>query len=294
MVYTTMDKYGDVLHTKYGGKLDLGGCRTGSGTWWPDFGTTCRDFSPGGINHPTEFVFQNAVVGKCGERASSEPATKPKVAQPMRRQEEEKPTQFRHPQPEREALMKSTMIMPYKSGGRRKCAEGSNWKSSLSSGAEGMSHGGRYPIFAKGPLLENPDWYQKHPLKRHEDHHTIHSSLAAEGMPAGGATGTSAFATLVRSPKSAADLGMRDAKTIVREKSSNEVIDLHKSFKASANRLPVNMSMKSIKSEPSLLSIGSEADATPHWVATRTLATRDYSAAGHGGTGTIKRLYQGS
>jgi len=295
MVYTTIDRYGDVLHTKYGGKLDLGGCRTGSGTWWPDFGTTVRDFSPGGINHPTEFVFQNAIVSKL-TRASSEPQKpKPHMAQPFRKShfdiEDEKPTQFRHPQPATEALWSSTMVMPYKSGGRRKCAEASNWKSSLSSGAEGMTHGGRYPIWAKGPLLEDPDSWQRHPLKRHEPERSIHKSLHTENMPAGSASGNNALSILVRSPKSATDLGIRDSHKIRREMTS-EAIGGSQSLKASVNRLPVNMSMQT---RASMKSIGSteESVLVPTWVAPHTMGTRDYSAAGHGGTTSTKRLFQG-
>lgn len=297
MVYTTIDKHGDVLHTKYGGQPNLGGCRTGCGTWWPDFGPTVRDFSPGGINHPTEFVFQREVAS-CVQRANSEPKKpKPPMAQPFRKShfdiEDEKPAQFRHPQPQREALMKSVGNMPYKSGGRRKCAEASNWKSCLSSGAEGMTHGGRYPIWAKGPLLEDPDSWQRHPLVRHEKEIGIHASFKAENMPAGSATGTNTLATLVLSPKSAGDLGLRDSTKLRRDMTSTDAIDATSSFRASVNRLPVNMSGKTRRSS-SLMSLGSEAASDmPNWVAPQTMATRDYTAAGHGGTGSTRRLYQG-
>merc|ERR1719378_305920 len=98
-----------------------------------------------------------------------------------------------------ESLYKSVNIMPYKPGGRRKCGEASNWKAALSSGAEGFRHGGRMPIWCKGPLLDNPDFHQKHPLKRDEDMPNISASCVQEKLAAGGATGTSPVDNLLLS-----------------------------------------------------------------------------------------------
>jgi len=323
MVYSTLNKYGEPSHTRYGGQADLGGCRTGCGTWWPDFGPTIRDFSPGGKNHPTEHVFNNCVVPFT--RAVSSPDLKTVrrdpltfEAMPMKRVAETF-EQFRHPQPSTEALWSSTDIMPYKNAGRRKCGETSNWRAALSSGAEGCKHGGRMPVFCKGPLLDNPDFHQLHPLRRTMDMPSIQKSCLKEQLAAGGATGTSPVDGLLRSSASPASLKLKDANHHLSEMTCNasrhisqsmsfkhasvrlngldEDFHTESSFRALPNSpttrqgLPTNppstlalkddnsQSMVSFQKHVELMAAAPEK-ALPNWVATRTVATRHADAAG--------------
>jgi len=301
-VYSTLDKYGDPKHTLYGGKLKLGGCQTGAGTWWPDYCQATRDFSPGGINHPTEFVFLSEVVPFThAQRAKSMPAERQVNLPP------EKPQQFRHPQPSREALWKSTNIMPYKPGGRRKCAEASNWKAALASGKE---NGGRTPIWCKGPLLDNPDFHQKHPLRRGEEMPSIHQTCVKEALAAGGATGTNPVDALLLSSKTSKALGMRDSEAIRADMTMNKSRSLSHSmtFKSVKDRLNGHEeSFRSFRFSPSAStgklqlqdgSIDSIASADagsdeklPNWIATSTVASRDPGAAGGQSSATsIRRI----
>jgi len=308
MVYSTIDRFGDPIHTLYGGQPNLGGCRTGCGTWWPDFGPTVRDFSPGGIHHPTEHVFSHEVIPFT--RSQSMPGgldQQEQVAKPMRGREAA-PQQFRHPQPSTEALWKSTDVMPSKPGGRRKCGEASNWRAALSSGAEGMKHGGRMPIFCKGPLLDNPDFYQLHNLKRDEATVSISNACVKEQLAAGGATGTSPVDGLIRSTKSTKGLGLRDAERIRTDMTIDGSRHLSHSmtFKHAATRLGGEPSLRSsplalkdnsrsMVSFATMDSMSSDASAAadqqlPNWVASRTVATRDFNAAGgQAGPTSIRR-----
>lgn len=312
VVYSTLNKFGDPKHTLYGGKLDLGGCRTGAGTWWPDYGPTVRDFSPGGINHPTEFVFQNEVVPYThSQRCKSMPAM-PKPEAVLQKQE--KLRQFRHEDPAKEALWKSVDVMPYKSAGRRKCGEASNWKAALSTGREGFRHGGRMPIWCKGPLLENPDFHQLHPLKREEDVVNIHTTCTKEGLRAGGTTGTSHVDALLLTNKTSQALGLKDSEAMVNEMTVNlgKTMSHSKTFKAGKRRLNGDVetfkTLTTSKSSPSAYrtnaqvdkgsmvsfraSLASEGDEIlPSWVASSHIASRDPGAAGGQATATsIRRI----
>jgi len=308
VVYSTQDRFGDPIHSAYGGKLDLGGCRAGAGTWWPDFGPTCRDFSPGGVNHPTEFVFQSEVEPFTrAQRALSQPEL-------LKRPEKEPPEQqFRHPAPATEALWKSVDVMPYKKAGRRKCGEDGNWRAALSSGAEGYRHGGRMPIWCKGPLLENPDYYQLHPLKREETAVNIHTTCVKEQLRAGAATGTCPVDALLLSTKTCKSLGLRDSETIRTQmtvnnhkdvphsqtfKAANTRLNGHaesfqKSFRASPAASQASLRQKpEVSFEDSVSSVCSEPEAKlPNWIATRTVASRDPGAAGgQSGIASMRRI----
>jgi len=320
MVYSTLDRHLDPIHTLYGGKLDMGGCRTGAGTWWPDFGTTVRDFSPGGISHPTEHVFEHEVVPFTRSQSVPE-VIKMSNEDRMRSVQNAPPIgaeelkQFRHPQPEREALWKSTNNMPSKPGGRRKCGEASNWKSALSSGAEGFKHGGRMPIFCRGPLLDNPEQYQIHNQKKGVDMPNIHSSCAKELLAAGSATGTSPVDHLVRSTKTNKNMGFRDCEAIRDEmtihhheksshsmtfKSANDRLNGHaesfRNFSPAAAR--AQKSIKDASGSRSMVSFAAPADSSsaadaplPNWVASRTIATREKTAAGgQSGPTALRRI----
>lgn len=295
------------MHTKYGGKLNCGGCRTGSGTWWPDFGPSVRDFSPSGKMHPTEHVFAHEVLPfSAAQRAQSEGAL-PRPEKPA------PPQQFRHPCPATEALWKSVDVMPYKTAGRRKCGEASNWRAALSTGREGYRHGGRTPIWCKGPLLDNPDFHQLHPLKRHEDPVNLSTACVKEKAAAGTCTGTCPVDALVRSnhlqPK---DMGMKDSATLIAEKTSATHKDASHSmtFKSANDRLtgkvesftqsfrvsPASQGAnRSVSFSDSVTSVGSAKaeDKLPNWIAPRTIATRDPGAAGgQSGIASIKRVPQ--
>lgn len=317
LVYSTLDRFGDPKHTLYGGKLDMGGCRTGAGTWWPDFGPTTRDFSPGGINHPTSFVFASEVEPFTqATRSQSEPRLLPP-------KEPAFPQQFRHPRPATEALMKSVDVMPYKTAGRRKCGEASNWRAALSSGCEGRTHGGRTPIFCKGPLLDNPDFHQLHPLKRDEATVNISNACVAEKLAAGTATGTCPVDALLLSSKTTKSLGLRDCDTIRSEMTVNRHANTPHSqtFKAASTRLNGNAESfqksfrgmpksfeanvrsmpelgdgspsRSVTFDASVSSVCSDAgaDKLPNWIATRTVASRDAGAAGgQAGPTSIRRI----
>lgn len=315
-VYSTFDRFGDPIHSRYGGQPNMGDCRTGAGTWWPDFGPTVRDFSPGGVNHPTEFVFEHEVLPFTAafNRTQSEPVLK-----------EPPPVQFRHPAPATEALWKSTDVMPYKSAGRRKCGESQNWRAAMSSGAEGCRHGGRMPIFCKGPLLDNPDFHQLHPLKRDEEMATIHRSCVKEQLAAGAATGTSPVDGLLLSSKTSQSLGMRDSETLRRELTINRHKDVPHSatFSNASRRLTGNAEsfqqnarssltfsptavqamVRSPQSQVSPKSVQFDADSAssmcsdafeekmPNWIARQTVASRDPGAAGgQAGPTSIRRI----
>jgi len=318
-----LDRHGDMKHTLYGGKAQLGGCMSGCGTWWPDYGPVTRDFSPGGINHPTEHVFEHEVMPFTeAQKSQSDPSLiKPREVRLQEQAEKraEVLTQFRHPQPEREALWASTLIMPAKRGGRRKCSEASNWKAALSTGKEGYKHGGRMPIFAKGFFLDNPDQHQKHPLKRGEPDVNIHQSCVQEQLCAGAATGTSPIDSLVRSSKTSKALGLRDSEQIIAEKTINSSQVSHsQTFKHAATRLNGNAesfhseSFRSFRASPtsskaicdapkvgsvtfaeSVTSVASsgEEPKLPNWIAPRTVATRDPNAAGgQAGATALRRI----
>lgn len=289
MVYSTLDRFGDPKHTLYGGKTSLGGCQSGAGTWWPDYHPTQRDFSAAGKNHPTECVFQNEVIPYTNAlRSQSSPDLIRRGSKNRAVQEaHERPIQFRHPIPAREALYKSVNNMPSKPGGRRKCAEASNWKAALSTGREGYKHGGRMPIWCKGPFLEDPDFHQLHPLKRDEDTHTISTTCRKEQMAAGAATGTCPVDALLLTSKTSQALGMKDSQAIRAEMTFNAAKDLSHSrtFKAASMRLngeasPASASrmVSSVTSLSSDAAIGEER--LPNWVATQTIASRDPQAAG--------------
>lgn len=108
-----MDKFGDVKHTYAPAK----GNSYVKNSWWPDFGPQSMDFSDQPGLHPTNTIFENIIVKR------SKPPEE-KVANPRRGptgailgRGHHKDTQFRRV-PQTEALWSSTMLMPYKSGGK--------------------------------------------------------------------------------------------------------------------------------------------------------------------------------
>lgn len=295
-VYSTLDKYGEPKHTKYGGKLELGGCRTGAGTWWPDYCASTRDFCAAGKNHPTECVFQNEVIPHSHAYRMQEQRAKSMPAEKLVRLPPEKHQQFRHPQPSTEALWKSVEPIRVKTGGRRKCGEESNWRAALSSGRE---IGGRMPIWCKGPLLDNPDFHQIHALRRGEEMPNIHESCVKEQLAAGAATGTNPVDALLLSTKTSKGLGMRDSEAIRTDMTMNKSQSLTHSmtFKTAKDRLNGHEeSFKSFRFSPgaskstlqlqdgsvaSIPTAGAQCDEQlPTWIASSTIATRDPAAAG--------------
>eukprot|EP00435_Cladocopium_sp_Y103_P044945 s1385_g12.t2 len=105
MSYTTMDRYGDVKHIYAPQKAN----QYVKGIWWPDYGPMTIDFCDQNKMHPTNTIFENQIAKKT-------PARRDLVANPMGPATQTMP-QFRR-QPPTEALWSSTIIQPYKSGGR--------------------------------------------------------------------------------------------------------------------------------------------------------------------------------
>ncbi|CAJ1368961.1 unnamed protein product [Effrenium voratum] len=105
MSYSTMDKFGDMKHIYAPPRSDA----FVRGIWWPDYGPMTVEFSNQAKMHPTNTIFENQI-------AKPVKAKRDLMARPMGRPEPPMP-QFRR-QPPTEALWSSTIIQPYKSGGR--------------------------------------------------------------------------------------------------------------------------------------------------------------------------------
>lgn len=108
MSYTTMDRYGDVKHIY----APQAANQYVKGIWWPDYGPTTIDFCDQNKMHPTNTIFENQI-------AKEAPLKRDLVARPMGPSHAQTMPQFRR-QPPTEALWSSTIIQPYKSGGRAK------------------------------------------------------------------------------------------------------------------------------------------------------------------------------
>lgn len=283
--YATYNKFGDMTIScpqSLGADTiakQMGPRPSGCGTWWPDFGPTRRDFSYQDRIHPTQPIFERAFGLHSGPMTGVD--GKP-IAEPMRGggSSPSQLKQFRHPKPQTEALWSSTVIMPYKSGGRRKCGEDSNWKCALSAGA-------KMPIFAKGPLLNDPDRHQLHPFSSGEEKVNIEKSCSAEQLRAGGTSSTSPVEALLRTNKTEASLGIRTTQKMRQEMTfdaSKSVNRLHTSTLGGTIRAG-NVKFDDTRSEVSSVSaasaVPSRQEKLPYWVAGRTIATRDADAAGH-------------
>lgn len=107
MSYTTMDKFGDVKHIYAPPKAN----QFVKGIWWPDYGPMTIDFCDQTKMHPTNNIFTNQIEKKAARKRDL-------LAEPMGHGQTPMP-QFRR-QPPTEALWSSTIIQPYKSGGKPK------------------------------------------------------------------------------------------------------------------------------------------------------------------------------
>lgn len=156
MSYTTMDRFGDASHTYAPGKS------TGytPGVWWPDYGPSTTDYNYQAKMHPTNTIFENLFEKfRAGASGGSTPV---QVFRPgghasvrLPAGQEIATPQFRRPVPSCEALFASTIIQPYKSGGRaRSIKEGSWYKTAAeldcADGAQPPSTGPR-PLFSRSP-----------------------------------------------------------------------------------------------------------------------------------------------
>lgn len=277
--YSTLNRFGEmkIISPPHLGehtiRNQMGPRPSGCGTWWPDFGPTARDFNDGGKNHPTNTVFERAFklpkgTGGCQHVYHTG----------FGRSDGSSLQQFRHPQPQTEALWSSTLIMPYKSGGRRKCGEDANWKCSLSAGA-------RMPMFAKGPLLDEPDRHQVHPLNSGEEVN-IHKSCKLENVAAGGTSSTAPLNALLLQNRSAPSLGLRDSQTMRRDMSFNAASSVNRLANSTlGGTIKVGtVKIDDARSEASSSCCPpSRSEKLPYWVASRTVASRDMDAAGHAG-----------
>mmetsp|Transcript_79623 Transcript_79623/g.247937 ORF Transcript_79623/g.247937 Transcript_79623/m.247937 type:complete len:259 (+) Transcript_79623:64-840(+) len=120
MSYTTTSRYGEVRHVYAAGKAK----GFVQGAWWPDFGPMSYDYSYQENMHPTNTVFKN-VIEKPSRKADPEAVMADRMTpgacasgSPSISSAASPPNQFRRPLPATEALYSSTIIQPYKSGGR--------------------------------------------------------------------------------------------------------------------------------------------------------------------------------
>lgn len=106
MSYTVMNKNLDMFHTYVPSKTEA----YVPGIWWPDHGNNCPNLA---IMNPTNTMFKNAF-----EKGKAQSSTGPQLMQDASLRDVAPLQQIRHPMPATEALYKSTIIQPYKSGGR--------------------------------------------------------------------------------------------------------------------------------------------------------------------------------
>lgn len=126
MSYGVRDRFGG-LNVDYDHRRCVADNRfSGCGTWWPDFGPRRTDFNDAGTCHPTSTIFENVIEKPAKQRAAALAGAEGSLRQfrhPGTTDEDfekyrEQRRQFRNPDPARDALWKSTIIQPYKSGGR--------------------------------------------------------------------------------------------------------------------------------------------------------------------------------
>eukprot|EP00929_Paragymnodinium_shiwhaense_P035325 TRINITY_DN19083_c0_g1_i1.p1 TRINITY_DN19083_c0_g1~~TRINITY_DN19083_c0_g1_i1.p1 ORF type:complete len:295 (+),score=44.99 TRINITY_DN19083_c0_g1_i1:145-1029(+) len=268
IAYHTIDRYGGVAHTStyMGRHAPATGNSVSAGTWWPDFGPTTNEFSYLYRSHPTETVFDNCVKPFANQqKALMERSFKgqmsPHSSEYSGSATASSPQQFRHPNPQTEALMSSTIVYPYKKGGRRKVDDPNHWKASCAVK--------RRPVYFKGPLLDDVDRLQIHPLNRAEhggsEFQNIHKSCSAAELAAGTPTGTCPVEALTR--------------TISMPAFDERTSTLGGSLKTLpagtvANTIGFTMKRPVPQNTTDQAKLGS-------WLAKRTIATRDVDAAGH-------------
>lgn len=209
MSYTTLNRLCEPRHIYAPPKAD----RFVSGMWYPDYGPNGYEFSEQHNMHPTNTIFRNAFTipkerQDLAAKGIEAGEVSPQRSTPRGRPDQELPQQFRH-NLTTEALYKSTIIQPYKSGGR------------ASTGKE--RHNYQWGATLTAPTLEKE--------------HQSFTSTMARSLSSPAAAGTMPT-SLVR---------LRDG-------------SLGASFRA-AGGAPV-----------------------PEWVATSTMGTRPFDAAGHGGS----------
>lgn len=126
MSYALFDRFGGI-NVGYDHKRCVNENRfSGCGSWWPDFGPKRTDFNDAAGNHPTSTIFENIIEKPARQRAAARAGAEQSLRQFRHpgtsdadfEQYREQRRQFRQPDPAREALWKSTIIQPYKSGGR--------------------------------------------------------------------------------------------------------------------------------------------------------------------------------
>lgn len=269
IAYNTLGKYGEVgISYNARARPLVTSNRDGSGTWWPDFGPTTRDFSFLRRSHPTDTVFENQVQAFTQQHRREGQERRPDGSESGGSAYAEQPQQFRHPAPQREALYSSTIILPYKKGGRRKCGDDNHWKGVLGGGS------GKYPIWCKGQLLDDPDRHQVHPLAKSTGQN-IAATCSAANLAAGTPTGTIPRENLERTvscPSLAAAsctlLSPAVGSTLGQLPGVMGGTDVNKSL-----RDPVRKTM----------AVPGGGEKHPTWLAKRTIATRDFDAAGHAG-----------
>lgn len=99
MSYSTLDRYGG-LSTTYAYARGGGGAAVGTGSkgmWWPDYGPTTKDFSQQRRSHPAESIFEGIMEPRHWDANREKKEVPPSPES----------TQFRHPVPAREAMLKA-------------------------------------------------------------------------------------------------------------------------------------------------------------------------------------------
>eukprot|EP00928_Gymnodinium_smaydae_P081453 TRINITY_DN64974_c0_g1_i1.p1 TRINITY_DN64974_c0_g1~~TRINITY_DN64974_c0_g1_i1.p1 ORF type:complete len:292 (-),score=36.58 TRINITY_DN64974_c0_g1_i1:104-979(-) len=272
IAYSTLGKYGDVgiYYNARARPLETSN-RNGCGTWWPDYGPTTRDFSYMKNSHPTDSVFENVVQPFCQNQINQRRLNG--SYSDVSGESSGAPQQFRHPAPQREALYSSTIVLPYKKGGRRKVDDDNHWK-----GVVGGSK--KYPIWCKGPLLNDPDRHQVHPLTKGFEQN-LAASCTVANLAAGTPTGTAPCDNLQRTvscpaldPSSSTLLSPACGSSLARLPGVAGGTDVHQSLRDPSRRS---------------MAVPGGGDKPPSWLAKRTIATRDFDAAGHAGC-LLKKL----
>eukprot|EP00927_Polykrikos_kofoidii_P078270 TRINITY_DN75118_c0_g1_i1.p1 TRINITY_DN75118_c0_g1~~TRINITY_DN75118_c0_g1_i1.p1 ORF type:complete len:300 (-),score=37.80 TRINITY_DN75118_c0_g1_i1:63-962(-) len=281
--FATLDRYGAYRLSYDGrGRLTSTSSRTGCGAGVPDYGPATNDFSFQPRSHPTNNIYDKVLVPfsrgqvEMGATArSSESSGSPRQFRFPAAGEFSPPQQFRHPQPEREALMSSTTVMPYRNGGRRKVGDDNHWKAAVLQGP-------RRPIWSKGTLLEDTEKWHIHPMNTGLEA-TITNTCSAANLAAGAPTTTApaeAFARTVSCPS-------LDAAHSTLLSPSRE----HGASLRSFAGMPGGPSFAESLRQPMRRTLGVPGGGSklPSWIAHNTIGSRDLDAAGHACCG-VKKL----
>lgn len=273
IAFNVTDRFGGQTLSYRAGVAPRGqgaGNRTGCGAYWPDYGSSTMDFSFQEGCNPTKTIFDRNVAPHSAAGLFEHPASPTKTLTATRAhnlheaREREQFQQFRHPAPHTEALWASTHVQPYKSGGQRK--------------ADSMVYRAALGSVKKAPLwcrtFDDPG-FQKHDVKP-----SIGEACQTLGIAAGGVASTNPRHTITKT-------------AMARSESAPNILGGLQGTLGSLETLgamTVGQTMRRNASMATMTLGGAGGEvATPSWVASRTMATRDPDAAGLAG-GKVKKL----